>query len=182
MKDFFDSYSRKESDIDGNNTVNLSYALKRSDLFWYNFHFLRLLAAGAAFFFALAIAGSILVLWAPIGDLRTALIWAEIGFGLGFSLCAGPVAGVTMQIFFFKSGTVDRAMTRRSYIIDDGGIAIFNDRGRIARTWNEVKTIIRTRHGFYLRTSDKLAIVIPRRELRQQNDLETFQKILRHKH
>jgi hypothetical protein len=159
--------------------INLSFALRRGDLFWYNFHFQRLLAAGAAVFFVLAIVGSIAVLRTPIGDLRTALIWLELGFGIGFSICGGSVAGVALQIFIFKTSPVKRAMSRRSFVINSYGVAIFNEQGRIDRSWKDIKTIIKTRHGFYLRTSDKLAIVIPRRELKLQNDLEAFKAILK---
>ena len=186
MNDFRDNNAlpkaERNDDAVAGESINLSYALRRSDLFWYNFHFLRLLSAGAAAFFVLAIVGSIAVLRTPVGDLRTALIWADLGFGVGFSICAGSVAAVALQIFIFKSGPVERAMSKRSYVINSGGIAVFNDQGRIARSWNDVKTIVKTRHGFYLRTSDKLAIVIPRRVLKQQNDLESFKAILNNRH
>jgi len=172
----------KESDPEDSGasmTINLSYSLTRSDLFWYNIYFVKWLVIGAVVFFTLAITAFVIALKTPSGDLKTTIIWAVMGFGVGFSICAGSVAAILLQIFFVNNETVNKAMTRRSYIINSAGIAVFNEQGKITRTWKDIKSIIKTRHGYYIKTGDKIAIVIPRQAFASQSDLEIFKELVK---
>jgi hypothetical protein len=161
-----------------NKTINLSFALTRNDLFWYNIHFARLPMLGFFVFLFLFIAGFILAIQTPKGDLQTAFIWTEIGLGIGLSICMGTISAIVLQIYFLKSTTVTRAMSERNYIISSAGIAVSDERNRLNRTWQEVRNVIKTRKGFYFRTGDKLAIIIPRHVFKDRNDLKAFEEIL----
>lgn len=160
------------------NTINLSFALTKDDLFWYNLHFIRLFVIGFFIFLLLFIAGFILVIKTPKGDIQTTFIWMEIGFGIVLSICMGAISAIVLQVYFLKSNIIARAMSTRNYIIDTAGIAVFDKRGKIVRTWKDVKKIIKTRKGFYFRTSDKLAIIIPRRVFKDPDMLEEFENII----
>jgi len=170
---------KNEADFNSNKSINLSYSLTRSDLFWYNIYFIRWMVIGAIIFFALAVGTFIFTLKMPTGDLKTAVIWAVMGFGVGFSICAGSVAVVLLQIFFTKNETVNKAMTSRNYFINSTGIAVFNEQGKIVRTWREIKSIIKARHGFYIKTGDKAAIVIPRHVFANNNEIKLFETLVK---
>ena len=159
--------------------INLSYSLTRTDLLWYNLYFVRWLVVGAVAFFGLAIAAFILALNTPSGDLKTAIQWAVVGFGIGFSLCGGSIAAIMLQIFFIKNKSVEQAMTTRNYAISSVGVAVFNEQGRITRTWKDIKKVIKARHGFYIRTGDKIAIVIPRHVFADKSEIELFESLAR---
>ena len=170
---------KNDIDFDSSKSISLSYALTRSDLFWYNIYFIRWLVIGAIVFFALAIAAFIFAMKTPTGDLKTAIIWAVMGFGVGFSICAGSVAAISLQIFLIKNETVNKAMTRRNYIINSAGIAVFNEQGKIVRPWKEIKRIIKTRNGFYIKTGDKIAIVIPRHVFADPYEIRQFENLIK---
>jgi len=167
----------KDTDFGSDKAINLSYSLTRSDLFWYNIYFIRWLVIGAIVFFALAISAFIFALETPTGDLKTTIIWAVMGFGVGFSICAGSVAAILLQIFFVKNEAVNKAMNRRNYIISSSGIAVFNEQGKIIRTWKEITRIIKARHGFYIKTGDKVAIVIPRHVFANNHEIKLFEDL-----
>ena len=160
----------------GCNSISLSYSLTRADLFWYKIYFMRLLVVGAVLFFILAIAAFIITLYTPPGDLKTTLVWVIMGFGAGFSLCAGTIAAIVLQIFFVKNESVNKAMSLRNYKIDSSGIMVFNEQGRIVRTWKEIRSIIKTSHGFYVKTGDRIAIVLPRRVFSTSKELALFER------
>jgi hypothetical protein len=160
----------------GSDDINLSFALTRTDLFWYNMHFIRLLIVGAIAFFILAIAVFVYSLNAPPGDYKTTLVWMVMGFGAGFSICAGSIAVVVLQIYFVKSEAVDQAMTIRNYIVNSSGIAVYNDKRRITRTWHDIKKVVKTRHGFYIKTGDKIAIVLPRHVFAGPEQIQLFER------
>jgi hypothetical protein len=162
---------------DQGKTINLSFALTRTDLFWYNIHFVRLLVAGSIIFFILAIAVFVCTLYVPPGDLKTTLIWLVMAFGVGFSLCAGSIAAVVLQIFILKNETVAKAMTSRNYTISESGVAVYNEKGRIKRTWEEIRKVVKTHHGFYIKTGDKIAIVLPRHAFGSRDQIELFEQL-----
>lgn len=157
-------------------SISLSYSLTRADLFWYNIYFVRLLVVGSILFFILTIAVFIVTLYTPPGDLKTTLIWVIMGFGAGFSLCAGTIAAIILQIFFLKNESVSKAMSLRNYMIDASGIAVFNEQGRIVRAWKDIRRIIKTSHGFYVKTGDRISIVLPRRVFNTAKELALFEK------
>lgn len=157
-------------------SINLSYSLTRSDLFWYNIYFVRLLAVGAILLFLLTIAVFILTLYTPPGDLKTAFLWVVMGLGVGFSLCAGTIAAIILQIFFLKNESVNKAMSLRNYVINSSGIMVFNEDGKITRTWNDIRRIIKTSHGFYVKTGDRIAIVLPRRVFADIQEITLFEE------
>ena len=159
--------------------INLSYALNRHDLFWYNLYFARFLVAGFLVFLFLFIAVFIWAVKTPLGDLATTLIWVEVGLGIGLSICAGSIASIALQVYLVKNETITKAMTKRNYIINTAGIAVFDDRSKIVRTWKDVVKVNKSRQGFYIRTSGKLAIIIPRRELSDPVKLKTLEKIVK---
>jgi len=158
-------------------TINLAFGLTKSDLLSYNFHFMRLLMVGAAACFILAVAVFIYSQNIPPGDYRTTLNWVVTAFGVGFSLCGGPIAVVILQLFGSKNEAVNKAMAWRNYIISSSGIVVFNDQGRISRTWRDVKKVIKTRHGFYLKTGDKLAFVLPRHVFNGPEEIHLFERL-----
>ena len=159
--------------------IRLSFALTRTDLFWYNIHFVRLLVIGAITFFILAVGVFTYTLSVPTGDFKTTLIWVVMGCGIGFSLCSGTIAAIVLQVFFLKNESVARAMTFRNYIINEAGVAVFTDKAKIARTWKDVRKVIKTRHGFYIKTGDRIAIVLPRHVFTDKEEIEHFQKLIK---
>jgi hypothetical protein len=167
----------KSGPLSPEENISLSFALTRGDLFWYNMHFIRLLIFGAIIFFVLAIGVFVFSLNTPTGDYKTTLVWMVMGFGAGFSICAGSIAVVVLQIYFVKSEAVDKAMTVRNYIVNSAGIAVFNDKKRITRTWLEIRRVIKTRHGFYIKTGDKIAIVLPRHVFSGPDQIQLFEKL-----
>ncbi|MCP4582807.1 MAG: YcxB family protein [candidate division Zixibacteria bacterium] len=166
-------------DPETGDTINLSYSLSKTDLFWYNLFFVRWLLVGAIAFFILAISAFILSLNMLSGDLKTTIQWAVMGFGIGFSMCGGSIAAIMLQIFFIKNKSVEQAMTRRNYIINPAGVAVFNERGKIVRTWKEIRKVVKAGHGFYIKTGDKIAIVIPRHVFTDKNEIKLFEKIVK---
>lgn len=173
------------SQNEGNNSepsikdINLAFSLTRDDLFWYNIYFARLMVFGFFLFLILFIAGFIVILNTPSGDLQTTFVWVEIAIGAGLSVCVGTIAAIALQVYFLKSGAIEKSMTERNYIISTAGIAVFNERGKIMRTWKDVKKIIKTHHGYYIRTGDKLAIIIPHKELQDPEILKLFIAIIK---
>jgi hypothetical protein len=158
--------------------IRLSFSLTRADILWYNLHFARFIVLGLIAFFMLFVIGLIAIVSAPKGDLQIAFIWIEMAIGIGFSICAGIIAAIVIQIYFQKTASVKQAMAEKSYIIDSTGITVFDDSHRIVRSWQDILKIITTRRGFYFRTGDKLAIVIPRRVLKDSHELKAFENIL----
>lgn len=161
-------------------TIRLSFALTRTDLLWYNLYFIRWIVYGAILLILLFIVGLIWSVNTPKGDLQTAMIWMVIGLAAGFSICMGSIMAVVLQIYFTKSEIVAKAMTRKNYIISNAGVAVYDERGQIMRTWTQVKNIIKTKHRFYIRTGDKMSIVLPKREFKSPDDLQAFEGIITH--
>jgi hypothetical protein len=175
MQDNFENTHGNLEQSAGDN-INLSFALTRTDLFWYNMHFIRLLIVGAIVFFILAVGVFVFSLSTLPGDYRTTLIWLVMAFSAGFSICAGSIAVVILQLFFVKNETVNQAMIGRNYIVNSAGIAVYNDKRRITRTWREIRKVIRTRHGFYIKTGDKIAIVLPRHVFNGPDQIRQFEQ------
>ena len=161
------------------NVIKLTFSLTRSDLFWYNLHFIRLLGYAAIGFFILSIAFFIIALNTPYGDMRTTFIWVVMASGAGFSITAGSIAAIVLQVFILKNETIARAMTRRSYIISESGVAVYNEQGRIKRTWKEIRKVIKTHHGFYIKTGEKIAIVLPRHVFKDNNQIKLLEGIIK---
>ena len=158
--------------------VNLSFALTKTDLFWYNIHFARFIVWGALALFIMFAAGAVLVLKTPSGDLQTAFVWGEMAIAVGLSMCVGIIAAIALQVFFLRNETVAMSMEKRNYIINSAGITVYNDRRRITRTWRDILKIIRTRKAYYFRTGDKLAIIVPFRVFAHPDEREFFEKIV----
>jgi hypothetical protein len=161
-------------------TINLSFALTRNDLLWYNLYFIRWIVYGAMLLILLFIGGLIWSVSMPQGDLQTAMIWMVIALAAGFSICMGSIMAVVLQIFFTKSEIVAKSMTRRNYIVSSTGVAVYDERGQIMRPWAQVKNIIKTKHRFYIRTGDKMSIILPKREFKSPDDLQAFEGIISH--
>ena len=159
--------------------ISLSYALNRHDLFWYNLYFARFLVVGFIVFLSLFILVMIWTINTSSGDLATTLIWVGVGLGVGLSICTGSIASIALQVYLVKNETINKAMTKRNYIISSAGIAVFDDRSKIVRTWKDVAKVNKSRQGFYIRTSGKLAIIIPRREFNDPVKLKTFERIIK---
>jgi len=158
--------------------ISLSYSLNRADLFWYNLYFSRYVVVAGLAFLALFIAGFILTVRASSDDLRASFMWLDIGLGAGFSVCVGIVTSIALQVYVLKSDVIERAMTWRSYDISHEGISVFNRQAKIDRPWTNVRNVYETKHGFYVRTGDRLAIIIPVRELKDSGKLQNFREIL----
>lgn len=159
--------------------IRLTFSLTRSDLFWYNLHFIRLLGYAAVAFFILSIVFFVIALNTPYGDLRTTFIWVVMASGAGFSITAGSIAAIVLQVFILKNDTITRAMTRRSYIISESGVAVYNEQGRIKRTWKEIRKVVKTHHGFYMKTGEKIAIVLPRHVFKDNNQIKLLEGLIR---
>ena len=97
------------------------------------------------------------------------------------SICAGTITAVVLQIYFLKSGAITKTMTERNYTVAGDGITVSDERHQITRSWNDFDKMDRTPWGFYFRTSRKLAIIIPKRILKENGELDSFRRIIRGK-
>jgi hypothetical protein len=170
--------NRDNSQESKEKTIHLSFALTRADLLWYNLYFIRWIVFGAITLILLFITGLVWYVITPKGDLQTAIIWIVIGIAAGFSVCMGSIMAIILQIYYIKNEIVTKAMTKKNYIINGQGLTVYDERGQITRTWTQVKNVIRTKRSFYIRTGDKMSIVLPKRDFKDPKDLQVFEEIL----
>ncbi len=163
---------------DNDRDINLQFTLTRNDLFWYNIYFIRLLVLAAIACFLGAIGVFIYSLQIPTGDYKTTLIWIIMALSAGFSISGGTIAAIVLQVFVLKNESVNQAMTMRSYIINSAGIAVFNKSRKIVRTWNDIRRVIKTHHGYYIKTGDRIAIVLPRHVFKNDEQIEYFEQLI----
>lgn len=159
--------------------IKLAFALSKKDILWYNLHFNRGVIYLGILFSLLFFPGLLLALQHPAGDLGTFYLWLEIGICLGWVLCFSSILAIVLQVFYLKSPVVEKAMEYRHYVINSAGVAVFTSDSRLVRTWREIIKIIRTKHRFYLRTSDKAAIIIPGQVLKDAEGIENLKRILK---
>jgi hypothetical protein len=159
--------------------IEMSFSLTRKDILWYNLHFNIGIIILAIIFLVLLLPGLILTLKYPGGDLGMFFVWLEIGFALGLLICLGVILIIVLQIFYIKSDAVDKAMRKRNYIINSAGVAVFTDEGQLVRAWTDFKKINHTRQGYYLRTSEKVAIILPLWAFKSPEDLLAFKALVK---
>jgi len=157
--------------------INLTFTLNRNDIFWYNLFYARFLVIGVIVFLILMVVGLIVTVNTPKGDLRTTLYWIELALGIGFSICLATISAIALQVYIVKNKTIEKAITKKSYIINSAGIAIFDERRKLTRTWKDIVKIDRSRQRFYIRTSSKLAIIIPYREFNNPEERLLFERL-----
>jgi hypothetical protein len=145
----------------GADEIRLSFSLSRRDVLAYNLHFNRGLVLLAVILFLLVPPSIIIAIKNPTGDIGAFYMWIAIGIGLAFMMCFSSLMAIFLQVYYVKNDVVEKAMELRNYIINSAGIAIYTADSRFTRSWKAVNKIIRTKNGYYLRTSDKAAIIIP---------------------
>lgn len=127
----------------------------------YNLHFNRNLVYLTIALFILLPPAITIALKNPNGDIGMFYMWLAIGIGLAFTMCFSSLFAIFLQVYYVKNDVVEKALELRHYVINSAGIAIFTDNSRFTRTWKDINIIIKTKSGYYLRTSDKAAVIIP---------------------
>jgi hypothetical protein len=158
--------------------IRLSFSLTRRDVLYYNLHFNRGLIYMSIILAILLVPAIIIAIKYPHGDLGMFYMWMAIGVGLALIMSSSTLLAIFIQVYYIKNDVVDKAMEHRNYIINSAGIAIYTPKSQLVRSWKEIIKAIESRSGFYLRTSDKAAIIIPYHVLESDSVLETFKRIL----
>jgi hypothetical protein len=171
--------SQNHSASGNRSSIKLSFSLTRNDILWYNLHFNRGVIVLAVVFLILLFPGLLLAIHNPGGDIGTFYIWLEIGFAMGLIISISGIIAIVAQVFFIKSEAVEKAMQLRNYNINSDGVEISSAEGHLARSWDDFKKIIKTRRGYYLRTSDKAAIIFPNWVFNSADDYEAFKKLIK---
>lgn len=169
----------KQSEIHQNtDEIRLSFSLSRRDVLAYNLHFNRGLVLLAIILFLLLPISIIIAIKNPTGDIGTFYMWLAIGVGLAFIMSFSSLMAIFIQIYYVKGDVVEKAMEFRNYIINSAGIAIYTADSRFARSWKDIIKIIRTKNGYYLRTSDKAAVIIPFHVIDSDITRQNLQRII----
>jgi hypothetical protein len=158
--------------------IRLSFSLTRRDVLAYNLHFNRGLIYMSIILAILLAPAIIIAIRYPHGDLGMFYMWMAIGVGLALIMSSSTLLAIFVQVYYIKNDVVDKAMDHRNYIINSAGIAIYTPESQLVRSWKEIVKVIESTSGFYLRTSDKAAIIIPHHVIGSDSVLETFQRIL----
>jgi hypothetical protein len=158
--------------------IRLSFSLTRRDVLAYNLHFNRGLIYMSIILTILLVPAIIIAIKYPYGDLGMFYMWMAIGVGLALIMSSSTLLAIFIQVYYIKNDVIDKAMEHRNYIINSAGIAIYTPKSQLIRSWKEIAKVIESNSGFYLRTSDKAAIIIPYHVIESDSELETFQRIL----
>lgn len=159
--------------------IRFAFSLTRKDILWYNIHFNRGVVFLGIAFTLMFIPGLLLAFRHTGTDLGTFYMWLEIGICLGWIMCFSSILAIFLQVFYLKSEAVEKAMEFRHYIINTAGVAVYTSQSKLTRTWKDIIKTIKTNNGFYLRTSDKAAIIIPRHVLKDTQELENLERLLK---
>jgi hypothetical protein len=157
--------------------IKLSFSLTRRDVLAYNLHFNRGLIYMSIILAILLAPAVIIAMKYPHGDLGMFYMWMAIGVGLALIMSSSTLLAILIQVYYVKNDVVDKAMEHRNYIISDAGIAIYTPKGQLVRSWKEIAKVIESNSGFYLRTSDKAAIIIPYHVIESDSVLEALRRI-----
>ena len=158
--------------------LQLTFALTRQDIFRYNLYFSRGVTILAIIFAVAFVPSLLLALGRPHGDLGTFYLWLVIGIGLGILVCASVILAIYFQVYHIKSVIIERAMESRSYLISSAGLAVSTTTGQMTRTWADIPRVVETRHGVYLCTRDKAALIIPYHVVGGIERLAIFKRLL----
>jgi len=161
-----------------NDEIRLSFALTRRDVLAYNLHFNRGLVFLTLFLFLLLLPSLIIALKYPTGDIGTFYMWITIGIGIAFVITFSSLLAIYIQVYYIKNEVVEKSMEFRNYIINSSGIAIFTANSRFTRTWKEIIKIIKTKNGYYLKTSDKAAVIIPFHVIQSEAERNVLKRII----
>jgi hypothetical protein len=158
--------------------IKLSFSLTRRDILNYNLHFNRGLIYMTIILGLLLIPGLILAFKYHTGDSGMFFMWLAIGVGMALVMCFSSLSAIFIQVYYIKGDVVEKAMEFRSYIINSAGIAIFTSNSQLIRSWKDIIKAVESKHGFYLRTSDKAAIIIPHHVVESVISLENLKQII----
>ncbi len=175
---YLDCMNNQSETGQGTDEIRLSFSLSRRDVLAYNLHFNRGLVLLAAILFLLVPVSIIIAIKNPTGDIGAFYMWIAIGIGLAFIMCFSSLMAIFLQVYYVKNDVVEKAMELRNYIINSAGIAIYTDDSRFTRTWKDVIKIIKTKNGYYFRTSDKAAIIIPFHVVDSEKKRQSLQRII----
>lgn len=162
----------------GADEIRLSFSLSRRDVLAYNLHFNRGLVLLAIILLLSLPLSIIIAIKNPIGDIGAFYMWIAIGIGVAFIMCFSSLMAIFLQVYYVKNDVVEKAMELRNYIINSAGIAIYTDDSRFTRSWKDVIKIIKTKNGYYLRTGDKAAIIIPFHVVDSEIKRQSLQRII----
>jgi hypothetical protein len=169
---------KKPAGSQSTDEIRLSFSLTRRDVLAYNLHFNRGLIYMSIILTILLAPAIIIAIKYPHGDLGMSYMWMAIGVGLALIMSSSSLLAILIQVYYVKNDVVDKAMEYRNYIINNAGIAIYTPKSQLIRSWKEIVKVIESNSGFYLRTSDKAAIIIPYHVIESDSELETFKRLL----
>ncbi|GEM_PF-3264761 len=158
--------------------IRLSFSLSRRDVLIYNLYFNRSLVFLTIILFLLLPISIIVAVKNPVGDIGVFYMWLAIGVGLAFIISFSSLLAIFIQVYYVKNDTVEKSMELRNYIINSAGIAIYTDNSRFVRSWKDMLKIIKTRNGYYLKTSDKAAVIIPFHVIDSESKRQSLQRII----
>jgi hypothetical protein len=158
--------------------IRLSFSLSRRDVLIYNLYFNRSLVFLTIILFLLLPISIIVAVKNPVGDIGVFYMWLAIGVGLAFIISFSSLLAIFIQVYYVKNDTVEKSMELRNYIINSAGIAIYTDDSRFVRSWKDMLKIIKTRNGYYLKTSDKAAVIIPFHVIDSESKRQSLQRII----
>ncbi len=142
-------------------SLELEFALTRTDLLWYNFHFNRhLLVIAICLIAPLAVVIHFLAVSSG-DDSRLWLFWLLAGILLGIGYCIGSLLIIAAQVFYSNSASVTASLEPRTYHIDRTGLQVRSGDKQWRRTWAEIGGIRKTRRAYYLFTPGRGSIIIP---------------------
>jgi hypothetical protein len=170
-----DSQSESNQSAD---EIRLSFSLTRRDVLAYNLHFNRGLVFMAIILFLMLTPSIIIAIKNPTGDIGMFYMWLAIGIGLAFIISFSSLLAIFIQIYYIKNDVVEKAMELRNYIINNAGVAIYTSNSRFTRSWKDINKIIITKNGYYLRTSDKTAVIIPFHAVESESMRQNLKQII----
>lgn len=161
-------------------TYSGTFTINKQDNLHYNyFRMKRKLAGLAIMTFVLITALLALVRFAQgvlvTDSLFSALLVATVGTALmvGFNL----VSAVVRLNRLYKNGKMSDFTV--FYIVDKNGIHAKSERGDTDFAWKQILLAKETGHAFYLVAGENRAVVIPKKQIKNDGELNTLRALLR---
>lgn len=161
-------------------TYSGTFTISKQDNLHYNyFRMKRKLAGLAIMTFVLITALLALVRYAQgvlvTDSLSSALLVATVGtaFMVGFNL----VSAVVRLNRLYKNGKMSDFTV--FYIVDKSGIHAKSERGDTDFAWKQILLAKETGHAFYLVAGENRAVVIPKKQIKNDGELNTLRALLR---
>lgn len=161
-------------------TYSGKFTINKQDNLHYNFFRMKRKLAGLAIMtFVLITAMIALVRYAqgiPVtSSLRSALLVAVVGTVLmvGFNL----ISAVVRLNRLYKNGKMSDFTVY--YTVDQSGIHAKSERGDTDFVWKQILLAKETIHAFYLVAGEKRAVVIPKKQIKNDGELNTLRALFR---